>query len=417
MGQRLTFSYTADVTSSANPELVVLQETCRALTRLRDEAAARSLAELVVRRYANLTRARDDEAKRSFFDFLVRAFAPDPTAVAAAIDAYRRNPDATTAHDLWAASEAPRLDLFRSINLADDGIHTLLTMRADALRLRDDTIAPAERDLAYLLSSWFNRGFLELRAIDWQTPAETLEKLIEYEAVHEIRGWDDLRRRLEHDRRCYGFFHPSLPAEPLIFVEIALVHGLATHIEAVIDAPVPNEDLTDPEGAHPADTAIFYSITNCQAGLRGIPLGDFLLKQVTDELQRTVPSLRQFSTLSPVPGLRRWVDDEGRHVDSSAGGLRRLTAEYLLHAKRGDEPRDSVARFHLRNGARLEQINVGGDPSPKGEAESFGVLVNYLYDPDQLAENHEAYINEFRVAHAPAVGALLDDERPNPTDS
>ncbi|NDH10721.1 MAG: hypothetical protein EBY44_03110 [Actinobacteria bacterium] len=267
----------------------VLQETCRALTRLRDEAAARSLAELVVRRYANLTRARDDEAKRSFFDFLVRAFAPDPTAVAAAIDAYRRAPDATTAHDLWAASEAPRLDLFRSINLADDGIHTLLTMRADALRLRDGTIAPAERDLAYLLSSWFNRGFLELRAIDWQTPAETLEKLIEYEAVHEIRGWDDLRRRLEHDRRCYGFFHPSLPAEPLIFVEIALVHGLATHIEAVIDAPVPNEDLTDPEGAHPADTAIFYSITNCQTGLRGIPLGDFLLKQVTDELQRTVP--------------------------------------------------------------------------------------------------------------------------------
>jgi malonyl-CoA decarboxylase len=256
-----------------------------------------------------------------------------------------------------------------------------------------------------------------LRAIDWQTPAETLEKLIEYEAVHEIRGWDDLRRRLEHDRRCYGFFHPSLPAEPLIFVEIALVHGLATHIEAVIDAPVPNEDLTDPEGAHPADTAIFYSITNCQTGLRGIPLGDFLLKQVTDELQRTVPSLRQFSTLSPVPGLRRWVDDEGRHVDSSADSLRRLTAEYLLHAKRGDEPRDSVARFHLRNGARLEQINVGGDPSPKGEAESFGVLVNYLYDPDQLAENHEAYINEFRVAHAPAVGALLDDERPNPTDS
>ena len=174
------------MTPSANPELVVLQETCRALTRLRDEAAARSLAELVVRRYANLTQADDDEAKRSFFDFLVRAFAPDPTAVAAAIAAYQHAPGATTAHDLWTVSEAPRLDLFRSINLADDGIHTLLTMRADALRLRDDTIAPAERDLAYLLSSWFNRGFLELRAIDWQTPAETLEKLIEYEAVHEI---------------------------------------------------------------------------------------------------------------------------------------------------------------------------------------------------------------------------------------
>lgn len=392
---------------SPNPELVVLQETCRALTRLRDEAAARSLAELVVRRYANLTRAGDDEAKRSFFGFLVREFAPDPTALANAVAAYQAAPDATTAHELWAAAEAPRLDLFRSINLADDGIHTLLTMRADVLRLRDDLLAPAERDLGYLLGSWFNRGFLELRAIDWQTPAETLEKLIEYEAVHEIRGWDDLRRRLEHDRRCYGFFHPSLPNEPLIFVEIALVHGLATRIADVIDAPVPDDDLTDPDGTNPADTAIFYSITNCQAGLRGIPLGDFLLKQVTEELQATVPSLVQFSTLSPVPGLRRWVDAESIDVDASDDGLRRLTAEYLLTAKRKDEPRDPVARFHLRNGARLEQINVGGDPSAKGDAESFGVLVNYLYDPEHLAENHEAYINEFRVAHSPTVASYL----------
>ncbi|MEO0494740.1 MAG: malonyl-CoA decarboxylase family protein, partial [Actinomycetota bacterium] len=339
----------------ANPELVVLQETCRALTRLRDEAAARSLAELVVRRYANLTRDGDDEAKRSFFGFLVDEFAPDPAALADAIASYQSAPDATTARDLWSAAEAPRLDLFRSINLAADGIHTLLTMRADLLRLRDELLAPAERDLGYLLSSWFNRGFLELRAIDWQTPAETLEKLIEYEAVHEIRGWEDLRRRLEHDRRCYGFFHPSLPAEPLIFVEIALVHGLATRIEDVIDAPIPDDDLADPEGLAPADTAIFYSITNCQSGLRGVPLGDFLLKQVTDELQATVPSLRRFSTLSPVPGLRRWVDDEGIEVDPSEDGLRRLAAEYLLTAKRGDEPRDPVARFHLRNGARLEQ--------------------------------------------------------------
>jgi malonyl-CoA decarboxylase len=282
-------------------------------------------------------------------------------------------------------------------------------MRADLLRLRDERLAPAEGDLAYLLASWFNRGFLELRAIDWNTPAETLEKLIEYEAVHEIRGWDDLRRRLAADRRCYGFFHPSLPAEPLIFIEIALVHGLATRITDVIDAPVPDDenDITDPDGLDPADTAIFYSITNCQAGLRGIPLGDFLIKQVTEELQATVPSLVRFSTLSPVPGLRRWVDAEGIAADPSDDGLRALTARYLLTAKRRGEPFDPVARFHLRNGARLEQINVGGDPSAKGEAESFGVLVNYLYDLDTLAENHEAYVNERRVAHSPAVGALL----------
>ncbi|MEM9519229.1 MAG: malonyl-CoA decarboxylase family protein [Actinomycetota bacterium] len=397
------------MTTSTNPELPVLRQTCRALTQLRDEAAARSLAELVVRRYTTLTRQGDDEAKAAFFGFLVEEFAPDPAAVATAITAWQTSPGPGSVQELWAATEAPRLELFRSINLASDGIHTLLTMRADLLRLRDEQLAPAEGDLAYLLSSWFNRGFLELRAIDWNTPAETLEKLIEYEAVHEIRGWNDLRRRLETDRRCYGFFHPSLPAEPLIFVEIALVHGLATRIGDVIDAPVPKDDLTDPDGVEPADTAIFYSITNCQAGLRGIPLGDFLLKQVTEELQATVPSLTQFSTLSPVPGLRRWVDDDSIDVDSSDAGLRRLTARYLLTAKRNGEPRDPVARFHLRNGARLEQINVGGDLSPKGEAESFGVLVNYLYDLDTLAENHEAYINERRVTRSARVAEILAD--------
>ncbi|MEM9202104.1 MAG: malonyl-CoA decarboxylase family protein [Actinomycetota bacterium] len=394
---------------SANPELTVLRETCRALTQLRDEAAARSLAELVVRRYTTLTRQGDDDAKAALFAFLVEEFAPDPAGVTAAVEAWREAPGPQSVHGLWAATEAPRLELFRSINLAADGIHTLLTMRADLLRLRDERLAPAEGDLAYLLSSWFNRGFLELRAIDWNTPAETLEKLIEYEAVHEIRGWDDLRRRLETDRRCYGFFHPSLPAEPLIFVEIALVHGLATRIGDVIDAPVPDDDLTDPDGVEPADTAIFYSITNCQAGLRGIPLGDFLLKQVTEELQATVPSLTRFSTLSPVPGLRRWVDEDHIEVDPSEAGLRRLTARYLLHAKRKGEPRDPVARFHLRNGARLEQINVGGDRSLKGEAESFGVLVNYLYDLDTLAENHEAYVNERRVTHSARVADLLTE--------
>ena len=394
--------------TSANPELTVLRETCRALTRLRDEAAARSLAELVVRRYATLTRQGDDDAKAEFFGFLVDEFAPDPDAVTAAIAAWQAESGPGSVHQLWKATEAPRLELFRSINLTGDGIHTLLTMRADLLRLADERLAPAEGDLAYLLASWFNRGFLELRAIDWNTPAETLEKLIEYEAVHEIRGWEDLRRRLESDRRCYGFFHPSLPAEPLIFVEIALVHGLATRITDVIDAPVTDDDLADPDALDPADTAIFYSITNCQTGLRGIPLGDFLLKQVTEELQTTVPSLTRFSTLSPVPGLRRWVDAEAVEVDSTDDGLRQLTARYLLTAKRRGEPRDPVARFHLRNGARLEQINVGGDLSPKGEAESFGVLVNYLYDLDTLAENHEAYVNERRVAHSPAIAALLD---------
>lgn len=390
------------MTTEVRQELAALREAFRALARLRDEAAARSLAELVVRRYDRLRAAGADHALREVFHFLADDFAPDPEPLQAAVDAWRRDPTPATAHALWHAAEAPRLELLRAINLADDGIHTLLTMRGDLLALADPHAAPVEHDLAYLLSSWFNRGFLELRGIDWTTPARTLEKLIEYEAVHEIRGWHDLRRRLEDDRRCYGFFHPSLPAEPLIFVEIALVDGLATRIADVIDAPPPGD------GAPAPDTAIFYSITNCQPGLRGVPLGDFLLKQVIAELEQTVPSLHRFATLSPVPGLRAWAESAGVDVDDTVASRRAATARYLLTAKRGAEPLDPVARFHLRNGARLEQINVDGDRSAKGQRESYGVLVNYLYDPATLDDNHDAYVNDGAVAHSPEVAAALD---------
>lgn len=394
---------TVDVTR----ELAALEEAFRALARLRDEAAARSLAEVVVRRYDRLRAPDASDERRSLFRFLASSFGPDPAALDVAIATWNQDRSPDAANSLWRAAEAPRLDVFRAINLADDGIHTLLRMRGDLLDLRDPGLAAVQHDLAYLLASWFNRGFLELRGIDWTTPAMTLEKLIEYEAVHEIRGWDDLRRRLQDDRRCYGFFHPSLPAEPLIFVEIALLDGLATNIADVIDAPTP-----DPSRAGPPDTAIFYSITNCQPGLRGIPLGDFLLKQVIDELRRTVPSLTRFSTLSPVPGLRAWAEGEGAgpgDVDEGDDPLRALTARYLLTAKRGTEPLDPVARFHLRNGARLEQINPGGDRSAKGIHESYGVLVNYLYDPAALADNHDAYVNDGRVAHSDQIAALTDD--------
>ncbi len=391
--------------SSINSELAALEQTCKALIRLRDETAARSLAELVVSRYTTLTQVNADDAKRKFFTSLVEDFSPDVLALKDAVTAYQETLDPISAQRVWDAAEAPRLDLFRSINLASDGIHTLLHMRADLLRFKDTSLSSVEKDLEYLLSSWFNRGFLELQSIGWQTPAKTLEKLIEYEAVHEIRGWDDLRRRLEHDRRCYGFFHPSLPDEPLIFVEVALLHGLATRIADVIDAPVPSHEATDP---FLPDTAIFYSITNCQAGLRGIPLGDFLLKQVISELQLTVPSLNQFSTLSPVPGLRRWVDEE--NIEIAETDFEKLTATYLLTAKRNNQPRDPVARFHLRNGAKLEQINIDGDLSQKGQSESFGVLVNYIYDPETVAENHEVFINENRLVVNPKISALVSKE-------
>jgi len=390
--------------SSINSELAALEQTCKALIRLRDETAARSLAELVVSRYTTLTQVNADDAKRKFFTSLVEDFSPDVLALKDAVTAYQEALDPISAQKVWDAAEAPRLDLFRSINLASDGIHTLLHMRADLLRFNDTSLSSVEKDLEYLLSSWFNRGFLELQSIGWQTPAKTLEKLIEYEAVHEIRGWDDLRRRLEHDRRCYGFFHPSLPDEPLIFVEVALLHGLATKIADVIDAPIPSNEATDP---FLPDTAIFYSITNCQAGLRGIPLGDFLLKQVISELQLTVPSLNQFSTLSPVPGLRRWVDEENIDLEKFENDLEKLAATYLVTAKRNNQPRDPVARFHLRNGAQLEQINIDGDLSPKGQSESFGVLVNYIYDPETVAENHEAFINEHCLVVSQKISTLI----------
>ena len=312
---------TADLTR----ELAALQETFRALARLRDEAAARSLAEVVVRRYDRLRSAEATDQRRSLFRFLATSFGPDPASLDAAIAGWNAERSADAANALWRAAEAPRLELFRAINLADDGIHTLLRMRGDLLDLREPELAAVEQDLAYLLASWFNRGFLDLRSIDWTTPAMTLEKLIEYEAVHEIRGWSDLRRRLQDDRRCYGFFHPSLPAEPLIFVEIALVDGLATNIAAVIDAPTP-----DPSPNDPPDTAIFYSITNCQPGLRGVPLGDFLLKQVI---------------LGRVQGQRQQVRGQGR----LHGRLRPRRRSHATRPRRPARPRPQVRRQQQRN--------------------------------------------------------------------
>ena len=404
---------------SSRAELAVLQETCRALIRVRGEESAASLAGLAVRRYGLLTTTD----KAIFFRFLLAEFGPQHSDIEAAIAAYESDARPANAQALEIAASAPRQQLFKAMNTADGGTACILTMRADCVAATriEPVLRPVENDLARLIEAWFNRGFLELEHIDWDTPAAVLEKLIAYEAVHEIRGWDDLRRRLETDRRCFGFFHPALPGEPLIFVEVALTAGLQTSIQAVIDAPSPD----DPTSEKP-DTAIFYSITNCQAGLAGIPLGSFLLKQVTDELVRSVEGLARFSTLSPVPGFVTWVTETGGGlasdvVTSMLAGDQRIDddhetavtaacANYLVNAKRDRQPLDPVARFHLRNGARLEQINWRGDISTKGIGESYGLLVNYVYDPAELADNHEAYVNENRVAHSSAVAQLLDDD-------
>jgi malonyl-CoA decarboxylase len=291
-------------------------------------------------------------------------------------------------------------------------------------------LAPVEADLFHVLSSWFNRGFIALESINWRSPGAVLERLIEYEAVHEIRGWEDLRRRLEADRRCFGFFHPAIPDEPLIFIEVALTRGLASSIQELIDAPFPDDD------PRPADTATFYSITNCQAGLRGIQLGNFLIKQVVHELAGELPDLRLFATLSPVPGFAAWLERTRRQqvppdplsaadrgalaalhdrywyekpevAEALRPVLMRACAAYLVLAKQGTQPADPVARFHLRNGARLERINWLGDTSVNGLGQSHGLLVNYVYDEAHIGPNHEAYVHDGVVAHGAEVRDLL----------
>jgi malonyl-CoA decarboxylase len=319
------------------------------------------------------------------------------------------------------------------LNMGPDGTASIVSMRQDLRSMLEDYphLKPVDADVVHLLQSWFSRGFLRIERISWKTPALILEKLIQYESVHEIRGWDDLHRRLADDRRCFAFFHPALPDEPLVFVEVALVRGLADSIQEVLSAAIPDQDFE-----FKPDVAIFYSINNCQPGLKGVSFGNFLIKQVTDSLAEEIPSLKYYATLSPMPGFRAWLNEELAapqsaiglseaersclsHLDdqfwvendSKAQQLKPLImylgAYYLLYVKRGDEPRDAVARFHLRNGARLERINWLGDTSDKGLHESAGLLVNYLYDRKAVARNHEVYVNDNDIVHSSAIEQLV----------
>ena len=279
-------------------------------------------------------------------------------------------------------------------------------MRADLLRLipRSDPRARIDLDFQHLFTSWFNRGFLVLRPISWESPASILEKIIAYEAVHAIDSWDDLRRRVEPiDRRCFAFFHPAMPDEPLIFVEVALTRGIPGSVQKLLA-----EDR-DPLAAERADTAVFYSISNCQAGLAGISFGNSLIKQVAEDLAAELPNITNFVTLSPIPTLTRWMREEG--IDPAtldAEALRACAARFLLNAKRGDGlPYDPVTRFHLGNGACVHAVHAGADISEKGMAESAGAMVNYRYDPDTFAENHERFAGEKEVVASKEVRALL----------
>jgi len=374
------------------------------------------------------------EDRSNFQRFLATDFAPDATVVRAAAETYLSDPSAEAAALLAQATDPPRQELLRRMNMAPGGTSALVAMRKEiAGRLRDEpTLRLLDSDLKHLFASWFNRGFLQLRRIDWQSPAAILEKLIAYEAVHEIHGWDDLRRRLAPDRRCFGFFHPALPDDPLIFVEVALVEGLAGAVQPLLVQD--SDDDAARNRAAQADTAIFYSISNCQDGLRGISFGNFLIKQVVEELKNELQHLTRFSTLSPVPGFRRWLTkrlastsdpaaallarietgagrlDTPKIDDSLKPLIMRFCAAYLTRHASTEEPTDPVARFHLGNGARLERINWLGNTAPRGIQESFGIMVNYLYDLETIESNHEAFVNDGTVMRSADVDAFLAAE-------
>ena len=402
-------------------------ELCEALLSNRGEASGSAIGRELLDRYRDL----DVDGRISFFQFLSRNYGPDREKLERAIEIWRAQPSDRDGSDLHFASEPRRQELFRRLNRTPGATGELVAMRADLLDAMSDhhDLAALDRDLVHLLASWFNRGFLVLRRIDWSTPANILEKVIRYEAVHEIHDWDDLRRRIDPvDRRCYAFFHPALIDEPLIFVEVALTETIS---EAI--APLLAEER-EPVASSRARTAVFYSISNCQRGLAGISFGNFLIKQVVEELRRELPKLENFVTLSPVPGFMRWLasDDaplsEGQrqlieHLDNPdwitnselVAPLRELleplAAYYFLKARnvRG-RPVDSVARFHLGNGARLERIDWLGDTSPKALRESAGLMVNYLYRLDDIERNHEAYANNSQIAASGAVKKLLRNE-------
>lgn len=381
----------------------------------------------------------DRSQRKDFFLALLSKFSPDPGEVLTAAKRYAE--DGSSKH-LWAleqAAEPPRQELLRRLNRAPGGTAAILRMREHLLELirEQPELEAVDLDFHHLLSSWFNPGFLQLMDVSWRSPAELLERIVRHERVHEIQGWQDLRHRLQGDRRCFAFLHPALPEEPLIFVEVALTDDMPDAIAPLLDESLP---ARDPQQAR---IAVFYSISNCQPGLRGVSLGNFLIKQVVDRLSAEFPRLKRFCTLSPIPGFTAWLSPllknpsaappqlagaltqlerelDGdiaalaaepkalERLESVKGQLLRLCAAYFLGGgKGGERTPDAVARFHLSNGARLERVNWGANLSRRGLRESLGLMVNYLYDPQRIERNHELF-NRGRNAASPPVRALLN---------
>ena len=425
-----------------------LRDQMRACLETRGgEVSARARAAALGRAYLAL----DEQGRPRFLRVLAEEFKTDPAAVDAAVDALRAAKGAETRLAAEVALrktlEAPRVRLITQFSALPDGIKFLVDMRAELLELsrHDPVFGPVEGDLKRLLTSWFDVGLLELKRITWDTAsAALLERLIAYEAVHAIQSWDDLKNRLASDRRCFAYFHPRMPDEPLIFVEVALVDGLAGNVQELLDESAPIQD------PRTADTAIFYSISNAQKGLAGISFGNFLIKRVVDSLTAEFKGIKTFATLSPIPGFQKWLDqvlsdgeprllraNERKALKAAGSGVRgaketlkalikdpswhrdetlanalrapltRLCARYLIREKgRDGRSLDSVAHFHLTNGARMERLNWMGDTSPTGLDRSIGMMINYLYKLDDIDGNHEAYTATGTIAASSAIRAL-----------
>jgi malonyl-CoA decarboxylase len=425
---RALLDRTRERRESAEERYTSLVELCEELLSGRGEASGVALAREILSHYAELTSG----PRIAFFEALARRFGPDHGKLDTAIAAWRANPSDDTATRVHRAAEPRRQELLRRLNLAPGGTAALVRMREhllDALNRRSD-LKVVDNDFVHMFSSWFNRGFLVLRRIDWSTPASVLEKIIRYEAVHQIHDWNDLRHRIDPpDRRCYAFFHPALIDDPLIFVEVALTREIPSAIAPILTL---QREVIRPDKA---STAVFYSISNCQRGLSGVSFGHFLIKQVAEEIARETPKLSTFVTLSPAPNFAQWLTRERANEQSqvlSAGDraalanletvgwwqaeatrepvkepLIRAAAWYYLHARtRNGSPLDSVARFHLGNGARLERLNWLADTSERAIAQAFGLMVNYLYDLEDIEENHEAFAQQRTIVASKAVTSL-----------
>jgi malonyl-CoA decarboxylase len=398
-------------------ETMSIGELCKRIMQSDGEYSSLLLSERILNAYAEL----DDEQQLAFFNLLLADYDIDVDQLKRSVDAYALQPSGPNMNQLTSAAEPSRQELLRRLNFGHKATPKLVKMRENLLNAaqKQPELKKMDADFKHLFNSWFNRGFLIMQPIDWQTPAHILEKIIAYEAVHEIKNWRALRQRLEPaDRRCYAFFHPSMIDDPLVFVEVALTHKVSSSINEILSD---DREVLDPIQAK---CAIFYSISNCHEGLAGISFGNFLIKQVATRLQKDLPQLQDFSTISPAPAFSQWLQQQAEHeflikkllqqveqpLDlTNQNQLICLAAEYyLLEKTAGKKPIDPVARFHLKNGATLHRINPVADLSENGLKQSMGLMVNYHYDLSTVERNHERYVNQHEVICHKQISQLLN---------